>query len=208
MADYIGTFFISKLPFCFEKQEMINGVEKTCLVIPCEEAQMDRTRQGAWFIRLKVSELKPNPQLRSHKIALGYRNYPNVDKARAVGYYETSQKLGHLFVNNPAPKADYTNNMTQIFCDGKLFLDSIQREDIKTDPMTGRKYVDFRFRKTERLDSFGNSHEVIVRTDYGEHQIGLAKEIRDEEGWFTPPAGSGAPEEHKQQSPEYDGYKW
>lgn len=214
MADYVGTFFISKLPFCFEKQEMINGVEKTCLVIPCDEAQLDRTRYGAWFLRLKCAEVPPNPQQRAIKLKLGYRNKPEVEKARRLRYYKETLDMGYLFVDmrdgDDSRKRDKTNNMTHIFCDGKLFLDSIQREDIKVDPQTGRKYVDFAFRKTQYLDAFGNSHEVIVRNDYGEHQIGVAKEIRNNECYFTQPTENGNQQqsENKQTPSEYDGYIW
>lgn len=214
MADYFGTFFLSKLPFCFEKQEMINGVEKACLVIPCDEAQMGRTRNGSWFLKLKLNQCEPNPQLRSHKIRLGYRDYKEVNKAKKLGYYDNANNLGYLYVradgDGKKAKNNYTNNMTPIFCDGKLFLDSIQRDDIKVDQMTGRKYVDFAFRKTPKLDAFGNSHEVIVRTDYGEHQIGIAKEIRDDEGWFAQPTENNNKQtnENKQTPSEYDGYQW
>lgn len=208
MADYFGTFFISKLPFCYEKQEIINGVEKTCIVIPCDEAQMGRTRTGSLFLKLKINQCSINPQLRTHKIRLGFRDNKEVAKAQNLGYYKTASDLGFLYAradnNNKDAKKDYTNNMTQIFCDGKLFMDSIQHEDIKVDPLTGRKYIDFAFRKTPKLDAFGNSHEVVVRTEYGEHQIGVAKELRDEEGWFSSPP----PTENKQPTQEYEGYAW
>lgn len=179
MTDYFGTFFLSSLPFCQERQEMVNGVEKTCLVIPCDEAQLFRASDGGWAVRLKMTGLKTNPLMKSHKIRLGYRNYNEVDKAKRLGYYHSGNSLGYMFVRNPAPelKKDYTNNMTEINCKGKLFIDSIQREDIKTDPATGRRYVEFYFSKTPAIDIFGNSHEVTVKTGYGEHQIGLATEI-------------------------------
>lgn len=181
MADYFGTFFLSKLPFCMERQEMVNGVEKTCLVIPCDEAQMFRASGGGWAIRLKVTEMAPNPQLKSHRIRLGYRNYDEVNKARQWGYYNECDRLGYMLVRNPAPelKKDYTNNMTEIHCKGKIFVDSIQREDIKTDRETGRRYVEFEFRKTPKIDIFGNSHEAVVKTPYGEHQIALATELKN-----------------------------
>lgn len=208
MADYFGTFFISKLPFCFEKQEMVNGVEKTCLVIPYDEAQMGRARNGAVFLKLMINQLNPNPQLRTHKIRLGFRDYNEMAKAQRLGVFERANNLGFLYLrsDDPSAKVDYTNNMTQIFCDGKLFLDSIQREDIKVDHMTGRKYIDFSFRKTPKLDSFGNSHEVIVRTEYGEHQIGVAKELRDKD--TQPSENTQQTTENKQTPSEYDGYKW
>lgn len=179
MADYFGTLFLSKFPFCQERQEIINGVEKTCLVIPCDEAQMFRASGGGWAVRLKITELEPNPLLKSHKIRLGFRNYDEVNKAEQLGYSRASNYMGYLFVRNPAPelKRDYTNNMTEIHCKGKIFVDSIQREDIKTDPETGRRYVNFEFRKTQKIDIFGHSHEAVVKTDYGEHQIALATEI-------------------------------
>lgn len=200
MADYFGTLFLSKLPFCMERQEMVNGVEKTCLVIPCDEAQMFRASGGGWAIRLKVTELPPNPQLKSHRLRLGYRNYDEVNKAERMGYYRDCNRLGYMLVRNPAPelKKDYTNNMTEIHCKGKIFVDSIQREDIKTDPETGRRYVDFEFRKTPKIDIFGNSHEAVVKTRYGEHQIALATEIKDAKQAVTPP-----PEKDKT---TYEGY--
>lgn len=177
---YIGTLFISKFPFAFEEQRMINGREQTCLVIPCEAGQMERTRYGAWFCRLNYRLVPPNSQQRLARIALGFKNMEEVEKSKNLGYYETSENLGYLFVADETgdeAKLDKTNNMTNLYCEGRLFLDSIDREDIKTDPRTGRKYVDFTFRKSRMLDAFGNSHEVVVRSDYGEHQIGVARQI-------------------------------
>ncbi len=212
MVDYIGTFHISCLPFCQEKLEMINGVEKTCLVIPCDDAQFVRTRKGGWCVKLLFTHLDPNPQLRASKISLSYRTQEDKYRGKRDGSFYDTLDMGFLYVNerNKALKKDRTNNMTPIFCDGRLFLDSIQREDIKVDPNTGRKYVDFAFRKSQLLDAFGNSHEVVVRTDYGEHQIGVAKEIRDEEGWFTPTQQSQheSNNENKQSPTEYEGYQW
>lgn len=187
MADYFGTFFISKLPFCREKMEIINGVEKQCLVIPCDEAQMTRTRNGSWALKLQLSEVEVNSQMRTNSIRLGYRDNEEVEKAKRLGYFKSAKNLGYLYLSSydKELKADYTNNMTPILCNGKLFLDSIQNDDIKTDPMTGRKYIDFSFRKTKVLDSFGNSHEVIVGDCESEHQIGVAKEIPIEHGEIT-----------------------
>lgn len=188
MADYFGTLYLSRLPFCREKLEMINGVEKPCLVIPCDESQMVRTKYGGWCLKLKINEVDPNPQMRTNNIRLGYRNEYEVEKAKKLGYYKTSDAIGHLFLSeygNEDRRNDYTNNMTPILCNGLLFLDSIQDEDIKTDQNTGRKYVNFSFRKSKVLDSFGNSHEVVVGGIDSEHQIGVAKEIPIEKGGIT-----------------------
>ena len=177
---YVGTLFISKFPFAFEEQRIINGREQTCLVIPCETGQMERTRYGAWFCRLIYRLMPPNPQQRLARIALGFKNMEEVEKSKNLGYYETSENLGYLFVADETgneAKLDKTNKMTNLYCEGRLFLDSIDREDVKTDPRTGRKYVDFTFRKSRFLDAFGNSHEIVVRSDYGEHQIGVARQI-------------------------------
>lgn len=177
---YVGTLFISKFPFAFEEQRIVNGREQTCLVIPCEYGQMERTRYGAWFCRLAYHIVPPNPQQRLAKIALGFKNMDEVEKSKKFGYYKTSENLGYLFVADETgdeAKIDKTNKMTQLYCEGRLFIDSIDREDIKTDSRTGRKYVDFTFRKSRLLDAFGNSHEIVVKTDYGEHQIGVARQI-------------------------------
>ena len=178
---YVGTLFISKFPYAFEEQRIVNGVEQTCLVIPCEAGQMERTRYGAWFCRLRCEICPPNPQQRVLSIKLGYKNLEELVKAKKIGLYDTTKNMGYLFVAGGEESKDRvidkTNNMTQLYCEGRLFIDSIAREDIKTDHRTGRKYVDFTFRKSRLLDAFGNSHEVVVKTDYGEHQIGVARQI-------------------------------
>lgn len=177
---YIGTLFISKFPFAFEEQRIVNGVEQTCLVIPCEAGQLERTRYGAWFCRLRCEICPPNPSQRVLRIGLGFKNVEELEKAERMGYYDKASRLGHLFVasdDDDEKKIDKTNNMTQLYCEGRLFVDSIAREDIKTDPRTGRKYVDYVFRRSRLLDAFGNSHEIVVKTDYGEHQIGVARQI-------------------------------
>lgn len=177
---FVGTLFISKFPYAFEEQRIVNGIEQTCLVLPCEAGQMERTRYGAWFCRLRCELCSPNPQQRIVEIKLGYKNLEELKKAQRMGLYERTKNLGYLFVageDDDSKKLNKTNNMTQLYCEGRLFIDSIAKEDIKTDPRTGRKYVDFTFRRSRLLDAFGNSHELVVKTDYGEHQIGVARQI-------------------------------
>ena len=179
MADYFVSLFISKLPYCQERTEVINGVKQTCLVIPCDDAQMVRTRGGAWCVKMLAREVQPNPQMRSNRLSLVYRTNEEAEKAERAGVMPNSNNLGYLyfFVKDEELKLDLTNNMTPITCNGRLFLDSIQKEDIKVDPLTGRKYVDFIFRKTRLLDAFGNSHEIMAQSSDCDHQIGVAKEI-------------------------------
>lgn len=211
MAVYFATVFLSQLLGCEERVEVIGGKEQTCLVIPCDTAQLVRTRGGGWTLKMQCSEIPANPKGRTHRINLTFRNRDEYNKAKRLGLSLSQMRLGWLMpMGSPELTKNRTNNMTKIFCDGKLFLDSIQRDDIKVDSQTGRKYVDFAFRKTNLLDAFGNSHEIIVRNDYGEHQIGVAKEIVDE-GWFQTPTNNNQPRqtnENKQSPSEYDGYKW
>lgn len=142
---------------------------------------MERTRYGAWFCRLRCEICPPNPQQKILSIGLGFKNVEELKKAKKLGYYNKARNMGHLFVAGEEETKDRvidkTNNMTQLYCEGRLFIDSIAREDIKTDQRTGRKYVDFTFRKSRLLDAFGNSHEVVIKTDYGEHQIGVARQM-------------------------------
>lgn len=145
---------------------------------------MERTRYGAWFCRLRCEICPPNPQQKVLSIGLGFKNVEELKKAKKLGYYNKARNMGHLFVAGEEETKDRvidkTNNMTQLYCEGRLFIDSIAREDIKTDQRTGRKYVDFTFRKSRLLDAFGNSHEVVIKTDYGEHQIGVARQMNIE----------------------------
>lgn len=179
MADYFVSIFLSKLPSCQERTEIINGVKQTCLVIPCDEAQMVRTFGGSWCLKMIAREIHPNPQMRTNNLSLVFKNKDEVDKAEKTGIMPKCNNLGYLYLltDNPELKNDLTNNMTPITCNGRLFLDSIQKEDIKVDPMTGRKYVNIVFRKSRLLDAFGNSHEILAQSSDCDHQIGVAKEI-------------------------------
>lgn len=62
---------------------------------------------------------------------------------------------------------------------GTLCVDDIPYHHIKTDQCTGKKYVDARFKKLERLDTYMNTHQLIVTTGDGtELEIGRFKEWR------------------------------
>lgn len=185
---YVGTLFMTYFPYSFEEQRIINGVEQPCLVIPCLPGQMQRTRYGGWFVRIVCNICPPNPAQRVLDINLSLRNMAGMTNAIIRNSNDGHKHLGHIFVDgeNDERVLDKTNNMTHLYCEGRLFIDSIAREDVKIDPYSGRKYIDFTFRKSRLLDAFGNSHEIVVKTDYGEHQIGVARQIDIEEAPESP----------------------
>lgn len=64
---------------------------------------------------------------------------------------------------------------------GSICLDDIPRDDVQTQPDTGKKFVTVRFKKLERLDTYMNTHQlVIARNDGSEIEIGRFKEWKKE----------------------------
>lgn len=66
---------------------------------------------------------------------------------------------------------------------GAVCVDDIPKEHIQTNPETGKKYVNVRFVKTKYLDTYMNTHQLIIATDDGsELEIGKFKEWRRIDG--------------------------
>lgn len=178
--DYFGTLLLSNFPLAYEKMLPVgdDGVEEKCLVIPISRGQLVRTKFGDWAVNIKLTACEPDAEKRTHRIKLAYRNSAARVRAKEEGVWSKSQNLGYLFVlvDDISKRLNRTNNMTPILCTGALCLDDIRPDDIVQDAKTGKRYVRFTFRKTQYLDKFGNSHEVVIVDDKGENQIGLARE--------------------------------
>lgn len=79
--------------------------------------------------------------------------------------------INHLVFRNP-------NDGTFIYT-GVICVDDIPRDDIKTEPNTGKKYVDTIFRRLKVIDTYMNTHQLIIAKDDGsEIEIGRFKEWR------------------------------
>lgn len=66
---------------------------------------------------------------------------------------------------------------------GSICVDDIPSQHIKTGPNTGKKYVNTRFKKLEKLDTYMNTHKLVIITDEGsEIEIGRFKEWQRTEG--------------------------
>lgn len=176
--DFYGTMFLSSLPMAREEMLMVEGKEERCLVIPMSRGQLIRGKNGEWCMNFRCTACEPDADKHTHRLSLAYRNKEKHQRSVREGTYPRSTRLGHLFVKNEDrnKKEERTNNMTPILCTGSIVLDDIKPEHITQDPYTGKRYVRFTFRKTQYLDAFGNSHEIVCVTDCGEQQIGLAKE--------------------------------
>lgn len=179
--NYIVSLFLTDLPFVTEEMRMVNGTEKRCLVIPTDEAQLVRSGKGTWCLKMAMMEKQPDAMHRTHRLSVMYRNNGEVEKAKRLGYYDKLERIGHSFIRDISEgmKKNRQNDMTPIVCTGTILLDDIKPEDITTDPRTGKRYVRFTFRKMQYLDDFRNSHELAVVNEYGEHQIGIAREWRE-----------------------------
>lgn len=160
----------------------------------------------------------------THTLQLGYLNYDEVNKAKEIGVYPRTQRLGRVREHDrtPSKKVDRTNNASNVKFDGTIILsdipkdlifrnsqnakryvsnlvlrglqddgriftgslcvDDIPREDIMTDTNTGKKFINVRFAKTEYLDQYMNTHELVIARPDSEDviSIGLFKEWRKE----------------------------
>ncbi|MDE7345330.1 MAG: hypothetical protein K2N48_01155 [Muribaculaceae bacterium] len=69
---------------------------------------------------------------------------------------------------------------------GSLCVDDIPRPDIQTNPENGKKFINVRLRKMEKLDTYFNTHELVIARPDGECvTIGLFKEWR-KDGYVPP----------------------
>lgn len=60
---------------------------------------------------------------------------------------------------------------------GVICIDDIPTDEIKTDPNTGKKYINTRFQKLKYLDTYMNTHQLVIVTKSGDEiEIGKFKE--------------------------------
>lgn len=70
---------------------------------------------------------------------------------------------------------------------GSICVDDIDAKSIITDPNTGKKKINVRFKKTPRMDVYNNTHELVMITNSGDElQIGVFQEFHAIGG--VPPA--------------------
>lgn len=80
---------------------------------------------------------------------------------------------GKRYISDLSLKCD---NADAVFT-GFLCVDDIPADCIKQSPRTGKKYIECRFSKSEYLDTYMNTHHlVIVKPDGSEIEIGRFKE--------------------------------
>ena len=65
---------------------------------------------------------------------------------------------------------------------GSICIDDIPRQDIQTDPNTGKKFISTRFIKLPALDTYFNTHQLIITRPNSDDvvEIGRFKEWRKE----------------------------
>lgn len=77
---------------------------------------------------------------------------------------------------------------------GAMCIDDIPYRDIKTDRSSGKKYIEARFVKMKYLDTYMNTHQLIIKKDDdSEIEIGRFKEWVSETGRQSAPAQSVQP---------------
>lgn len=89
-----------------------------------------------------------------------------------------SENTGKRYLSGLRFYRDGDNN---VIYTGFICVDDIPRDYIRTDGETGKRYVSARFRKLERLDTYMNTHHLVIDGAEGsEIEIGRFKEwVRD-----------------------------
>lgn len=90
------------------------------------------------------------------------------------------------YVSSLTLRADPDNG---VIYTGSVCVDDIPIQDIQTDLNTGKKYVKVRFIKLDKLDTYMNTHHLIISRDDGsEIEIGRFKEWVSESGRIVQPS--------------------
>lgn len=140
---------------------MVNGKEEVCLIIPTKTNQLKKGKRGNWLSTFRIVAVPPNEEMTTHEIQLGYLNYDEVDKAKKMGVYNTSQRLGRVreHSRDNFKKIDRDNSKaTDIVVDGAICIDNIPDELLVHNPQTNKYYLRCTFRRK------GNNGTAIFAT--------------------------------------------
>ena len=139
----------------------IEGQEQVCLIIPTKKNQLKKGKRGNWIMTMRLHEEPPNEDLITHTLQLGYLNYDEVDKARKMGYYNQSQRIGRVreYGSDPSNKKNYDNsNAVEIISDGAICLDNIPNELLTRNSQNNKYYLKCTFKRK------GNDGTAIFAT--------------------------------------------
>lgn len=235
--NFIAYLFWNHFVSCKVEKILYDGKEEECFIIPTKINQMKRGKRGNWYSIFRLSECRPNAEMRTHDIQLTYVNPEDLQKSYDFGYHKRTAHMGRVYEHDrtPSKKIDRTNNASDIRLDGAIVLsdipkdlifrnaenakryisnltfrglqdtgmiftgsvcvDDIPREDIRQDPNTGKKFIQTKLQRLPMLDTYFNTHELVIARPDGECvQIGLFKEWR-KEGYVPPAAPQQYPEE-------------
>lgn len=117
----------------------------------------------------------------------------NASDIRLDGVIVLSDIPKELLFKNAENAKYYLSNLTfrGLKEDGYIYTGSIcasdiPKQDINIDPDTGKKFINVRLRKMEKLDTYFNTHELVIARQNGECvTIGLFKEWK-KEGYVPP----------------------
>lgn len=148
--DFITHLFWNHLPYVESEIRIINGKEEVCLIIPTKTNQLKKGRNGNWLSTFRMIAVPPNEQMITHDMQLGYLNYDEVAKARAMGVYKKTQYIGRVREHDrtPSKKINRANDRaTNIFVDGAICIDDCPDDLIVTSRDTGKRYIKCTFRR-------------------------------------------------------------
>lgn len=114
---------------------------------------------------------------------------------RCSGVIMLSNIPKHLIFRNAENERRYLDKLTfrsvsdgSVIYTGSICIDDIPKEEIKTDNNTGKKYINATFKKLERLDTYMNTHQLVIIDAKGnEIEIGRFKEWQSVDGRINTP---------------------
>lgn len=208
--NYKAYLFLYNFPNIHQEIRTIDGKLQPCVILPTDSLGLKIGKRGHCYITLIVEELKPNERNQSHEFIFLHKKHNNKYEKLSVGrMYPLLRNLGRsqntglniiltgTIILSDIPKKyilrsrssgkRYVMNLTlRRFDDnyiytGSVCIDDIPFEFIQTDPNTGKRFINTVLRIIDRMDSYANTHKLMLRTEDGQElEIGRFKEWRKE----------------------------
>lgn len=182
--DYQVLLYLNRLPNVLTENRIIDGKEQTCVILPVEDNQFRRGRMGNWCLPLRLHEIPPNAEGKSHTISLVWRTVELFGKAKEDRNLLKCFRLGSVlpFIQEDVKPVNRPKGQ-DLFLKGTIVLNDIPKKLIFRN-----KLNDMRFIAKLRMKSLANDefiwtgylcvdlipkHLILERADSGKKYINV-----------------------------------
>lgn len=172
--EFLAYLFWNHLPYVESETRIINGKEEVCLIIPTKTNQLKKGKRGNWLSVFKMVAVPPNEDMITHEIRLGYLNNDEVAKAKKMGVFSRTCKLGRVREHDrtPSKKVNRDNSgATDVVADGAICLDNIPDEMLVRNPQSNKYFLKCTFKRRGTGGTAIFSTGVICIDDIPEEYI-------------------------------------